>query len=121
MSPITLTTRQTRQTRSDSRYNDAERAIIGVYKTEYREQTTRDSRGKVMKEKILPAIFNYWTERRGGEIFSDEESKPLITVRFIHLHREMVIIYTYRNWLHTYGTIGARFGQSPFENPLYFE
>lgn len=89
MSPITPTTRPAKQTRKDSRYSIAERAIIGVYKTEYREQTTKEFRGQVMTEKILPAIFNYWTEQRGGQIIPEEESKKLITVRFIH--GEMVI------------------------------
>jgi hypothetical protein len=83
MSPITPTAKKARK---DCQYTAAERAIIGKYKVEYREQSTKELRKQVIEEKILPDIFNYWSEERGGRLLSEEETKPLVMVRFIHVY-----------------------------------
>ena len=82
MYPITPTAKKARK---DCQYTAAERAIIGKYKVEYREQSTKELRKQVIEEKILPDIFNYWSEERGGRLLSEEETKPLVMVRFIHV------------------------------------
>jgi hypothetical protein len=81
MSSITPTAKKAH---NDCQYTAAKHAIIRKYKADYREQSTKELRKKVTEEKIFPDIFNYWSEERGGRLLSEEEKKPLVTVRFIH-------------------------------------
>jgi hypothetical protein len=43
-------------------YTTDERDIIKAFKREYRSQDKPNQRGHILKAKILPAIFNYWTD-----------------------------------------------------------
>ena len=49
-----------KEPRKDAKYSEAVKEVIGKFKDEYRKQPTRELRGIIMKEKILPAIFNFW-------------------------------------------------------------
>jgi hypothetical protein len=61
-----------RQPRKDGRYTQVEKEIIGKYKEEYRLLTTRELRGQLMRERILPAIFNYWNDQGNGPMNEED-------------------------------------------------
>ncbi|KIM34658.1 hypothetical protein M413DRAFT_33125, partial [Hebeloma cylindrosporum] len=44
-------------------FTPAERAVINVYKSDYLNAATPEQRKQVAQSKVLPAIFNYWTEQ----------------------------------------------------------
>lgn len=50
----------TKQPRKDAHYSREEMTIIGKYKNEYKDQTTKTLRAHVLRNKILVDIFNYW-------------------------------------------------------------
>ena len=68
----TFNTRKSRKARSGCEYTPKEREVIRVYKEEYREQTSKELRGLVFRTKILPDIFNYWTNN-GAVSFGPDE------------------------------------------------
>jgi hypothetical protein len=72
----------TRKPRTGGAYTEIEKKIIGKFKDEYRQQLTRELRGIVMREKILPAIFNYWQGERNGRM-SETESIKLQKVNIV--------------------------------------
>ena len=49
------------------------------YRDIYRAQTTKEKRAEIFISKILPDMFNYWTER-GEEVGTEEESKARVLV-----------------------------------------
>ena len=49
-----------RAPRRDILYSKDEVKVISKYKVEYREQTTLELQLKIMRDHILPEIFNYW-------------------------------------------------------------
>jgi hypothetical protein len=62
-----------RKPRKDCRYSREEMKVIGKYKQEYREQTTRELRGNLFKAKILVDLFNLWL-KQGKTPTTEEES-----------------------------------------------
>jgi len=44
-------------------YNSEERAVINVYKEEYLKAASAQERKQLTQNKILPALFNYWSEK----------------------------------------------------------
>ncbi|KAJ3551496.1 hypothetical protein NP233_g13069 [Leucocoprinus birnbaumii] len=48
--------------RSGCLYSVEEREIIGKWKTEYKAAPSKEVRAHLFKDKILPAIFNFWTK-----------------------------------------------------------
>jgi hypothetical protein len=50
-----------KKARKDCQYTAEERKVLHKFKEEYRSQVTSDARGHVFRSKILPAIFNYWS------------------------------------------------------------
>ena len=78
-----------RKSRKDSRYSREEMQVIGKYKMEYREQTTRELRANVFKAKILVDLFNLWL-KQGKVPDTEEDSATRMKVswnrcRMIHL------------------------------------
>ena len=67
--------RKTRKARQDCQYTAEERNAIRMHKDEYRSQTTRVSRGHIFKTKILPDMFNYWTNNGALSLSEDEVAK----------------------------------------------
>lgn len=49
--------------RHQALYSSEERAVIDVYKEEYLKTTSPDDRKRLAQTKILPAIFNYWSQK----------------------------------------------------------
>jgi hypothetical protein len=49
-----------REPRKDGLFSEAMKEVLLRFKNEYRSLESRDSRGIMMKEKILPAMFNFW-------------------------------------------------------------
>ena len=46
--------------RKDSEYTREERAVLGKYKDEYKNQTTPEKRDSLLTNHILVDIFNHW-------------------------------------------------------------
>ena len=42
-------------------YNSEERAVIDVHKEEYLNAASAQERKQVAQNKVLPALFNYWS------------------------------------------------------------
>ncbi|KAF8810541.1 hypothetical protein BYT27DRAFT_7209334 [Phlegmacium glaucopus] len=61
-----------RQPQKDGRYTQVEKEIIGKYKEEYRLLTTRELQGQLMRERILPVIFNYWNDQGNGPMNEED-------------------------------------------------
>jgi hypothetical protein len=62
-----------RKPRKDCQYSPDEMQVIGKYKEEYRQQTTRHARANVIRTKILVDLFNYWVEKGRGPV-NEEDS-----------------------------------------------
>jgi hypothetical protein len=73
------TTEKIRKPRAACQYTPAERNVIRVHKEEYRSQPTRALRVVIFKTKILPDIFNYWTND-GALSFSPDDIKQCVHV-----------------------------------------
>ncbi|KAF8802332.1 hypothetical protein BYT27DRAFT_7112774, partial [Phlegmacium glaucopus] len=71
---MTAPSPKARQPRKQGLYTPVEKEIFGKFKEEYRSSSTRELRGQLMREKILPAIFNYWNDQGIGPM-NDEEWK----------------------------------------------
>jgi hypothetical protein len=56
------TEKKVRKPRRDCKYTVEERAAIAQHKDEYLSQSTSAGRGHVFRSKILPAMFNHWSE-----------------------------------------------------------
>jgi hypothetical protein len=63
-----------RQPRKDGQYTQMEKEIIGKYKEEYRSLSTRELRGQLMRERVLPAIFNYWNDHGNAPMTEEQWS-----------------------------------------------
>jgi hypothetical protein len=50
----------TKPPRRGTLYSREEIAVISKYKAEYKDQTTRALRAKVLRNKMLVDLFNYW-------------------------------------------------------------
>jgi hypothetical protein len=72
--PTTMLSVNARQPRKGCSYTPDERKVLNIYKEEYRIQTTSKCRGNIFRTKILPAIFNYWTDDGAVPITRDEEA-----------------------------------------------
>lgn len=68
-----------RKPRRDCIYSAAERAVLRPYRDIYRAQTTKEKRAEIFSSKILPDMFNFWSER-GEEVGTEEESKARVLV-----------------------------------------
>lgn len=44
-------------------YNQAERAVIDIYKSQYMQTTTPGERKALAQGKIFPDLFTYWSEK----------------------------------------------------------
>jgi hypothetical protein len=75
----TSNTRKFRKPRHPCQYTAEERKVFQRYKEEYRSQTTKERRGYIFKTKILPDLFNYWTDD-GAMTLSDEEAAKRVKV-----------------------------------------
>ena len=64
---------KTRKPRKDAIYSQEELAVINPFKDEYRQQTTREMRGNIIRQHVLNALFKYWT-KVGKYPASPEES-----------------------------------------------
>ena len=56
---------KTKKPRKACLYTVPERKAFEIHKKEYISQVTKQSRGFIFRTKILPDIFNYWTECEG--------------------------------------------------------
>jgi hypothetical protein len=61
-----------RKPRKDCQYTAEECTVFLQYKEDYRLQTTSDGRGHIFRSKILPDIFNYWTDNGNISMSSKE-------------------------------------------------
>lgn len=52
-------------------YNEAELAVIDVFKPKYFEATSPSARKTIAKLDIFPVLFNYW--KRIGKIYNKKE------------------------------------------------
>ena len=68
----TSNTTKMRKARSGCEFTAEERGAFAVHKEEYRSQTTKERRAHIFKTKILPDMFNYWTDH-GAVSISQEE------------------------------------------------
>jgi hypothetical protein len=68
-----------RRPRKDALYSQEEIEVIGKYKGEYKQQTTRELRAHIIKTKILVDLFNFWLEQ-GRAPTNEEESTTRIKV-----------------------------------------
>lgn len=73
-------TTPTRKPRKDCRYNTAELDVLRPFKEEFRTRTTTKDRLAVLKNKILPAMFNYW-QSIGKQPVNEDESRAWSKVR----------------------------------------
>lgn len=67
-----MATVKARKPRKDALYTIQELQILSKYKTEYRQQTTRESRAQIIREKILVDLFNFWIEHGKGPVNGEE-------------------------------------------------
>jgi hypothetical protein len=63
-----------RKPRKDSKYSAEERKIIEPYKDAFRSERTVGGRLQILRNNILPAMFNYW-ERIGNSPKDQDESR----------------------------------------------
>ena len=66
---------KSRKPRADCTLTQDERDVLGRYKYEYKSEPNSKARGQIFKGKILPDIFNYWTDNGAVEMDSDETSE----------------------------------------------
>jgi len=52
-----------RKSRRTCIYTLEERAVLGVYKREYKASTNHHERGNLLRNRLLPAIFNHWYQK----------------------------------------------------------
>lgn len=64
---------KTRKPRKDSAYTVEERTLMNQYKQKYMTQPTRELRANVIRNEILPDLYNYWV-KLGTAPQSGEES-----------------------------------------------
>lgn len=78
----TLSTETTqRQPRSGAKYPPEDRQVIDPFKQEYQAQTSKAGRLQMLKNDILPALFNHWASK--GKLPKDiEESKSWSKVTY---------------------------------------
>lgn len=67
----------TKKVRSDCRFNELEMKEILPYKTPFISGTIPE-RMTILKEKLLPTLFNYWQEH--GKEYDERESKAISKV-----------------------------------------
>lgn len=82
--------------RKDAKYSEALLSTFIQYKDLYRQQITRELRGVIMKEKILPAAFNFW-KKPGEPRMTEDESKKrqkvfLFILNLIMLYKQLINI-----------------------------
>lgn len=85
-----------RPPRKDAKYSEALLSTFIQYKDLYRQQITRELRGVIMKEKILPAAFNFW-KKPGEPRMTEDESKKrqkvfLFILNLIMLYKQLINI-----------------------------
>ena len=73
----TSKTRKNRKPRQDCQYTVEECKVFQKYKEEYQSQMTRECQGHIFKMKILPKIFNYWTNDGALPLSDDEVAKQV--------------------------------------------
>jgi hypothetical protein len=61
--------------RGNCAYSLEERQVLNEFKIEYKMQTSRPLRAIIFRSKILPAIYNYWTDN--GMVQEPEENSRL--------------------------------------------
>jgi hypothetical protein len=72
-------TQKVRKARSACLYSPEEHNAIAMHRELYRSQTTRDQRGHIFRTKILPDMFNHWTDN-GVVPLSEEEVADRVRV-----------------------------------------
>jgi hypothetical protein len=70
---------KTKKPRKACLYTVPERKSFEIHKKEYISQVTKQSRGFIFRSKILPDIFNYWTECEGLK-FDEKEVAERVQV-----------------------------------------
>ena len=68
-----------RKARQACHYTAEERKVFHIFKEEYRSQTTKERRGHILKTKILPNIFNYWTND-GAQPLNEDDARERVKV-----------------------------------------
>ena len=82
--PAALKDKGCRKPRKDCAYTPAERAILAIFKDEYRTLTTHEERDQFLRGKVLVEMFNYWYSQE-GVIPSEQVSKKRIEVLCLEL------------------------------------
>ena len=62
---------KTRKPQKDALYSREELEVISKHKQEYRDQTTQEMQGEILRSKVLVDLFNYWLWE--GKAPADEE------------------------------------------------
>jgi hypothetical protein len=75
--------KKTRKPRSNCIYSVQERQVIGQFKEEYRSQPDSERRAMIFREKVLPAIYNYWTDEGKTAISLGEKERRGKVCKFI--------------------------------------
>jgi hypothetical protein len=70
-----------RQVRKDSKYSTEERKVIEPYKDAFRSEQTVAGRLQILRNDILPAMFNYW-QIIGKAPENEDESRQRAKVKF---------------------------------------
>jgi hypothetical protein len=86
-----MATGKIRKPRKDCKYTADERAVFQQYKEEYKSQTTSQGHGHMFRSKILPDIFNYWTDN-GKVLMSSEEMDGHVKVRMFGIRCGIMLI-----------------------------
>ena len=98
--------KKTRKLRKDCRYNAEELISILPYQAEFISSSTHE-RSVLLKQKILPAMFNYWLEN--GKEYNANESKVLMKVVQLTIPPldRFITQFEYRNLRNGVQTIGT--------------
>ena len=76
--PVLLTALQgkARKTRKECEYSTEERSVLAKYKDQYRHKTTSGDRALLLRNHILPDIFNFW-HNQGVTLDAEETPKRI--------------------------------------------
>ena len=75
-------TKKPKKPRANCTYKGVERAVLDAFREEYKSEVDGKARRQIYTTKVLPAIFNFWTDN-GTRGLSEKERAERIRVSLL--------------------------------------
>jgi hypothetical protein len=82
-----------------------ERKLMNKYKQEYMTQPTRELRANVIRNKILPDLYNYWVQLGTAPQLGEDSLVFMKATLFLCL---ILLPFSYMDWIVGTGSMGEK-------------